>query len=417
MARTEPAEPSRKPTAAGPLAREGARARTKVLVVVCLALFVDMLMYGAVLPALPSIGRELSLDTLALALLLASYAVGLVVATPLMGGLVDKVGPRGPFAAGLAALVATTALFAFSGSLLWLTVGRALQGVAAGVTWTAGFALLAELWDDQGRGRAMGLAFLSVSAGSLLGPAVGGALFDLGGRALPFVVIGAVALVDGALRLAWVPRAAEHAALSARGPTEPAPSPWRDPGVLRIGAVVLLAATALTVLEPTLPGHLQGALGASATMTGLVFATATLASGLVAPWVGAETGRRGPRGLFVVGALATALALAALGQARSVGGVALAMALLGLGSSTLMTPAVPALAARVDALGGGRYGAAYALFNVVYALGMAAGPLVGGALTPRLGLGPTLLGVAAALVVGVGLVALTLEGAPAPREP
>ena len=96
----------------------------------------------------------------------------------MIGLLTDRHGRRGPLLAGLVGFALATLLFATATTFPQLLVARALQGVAAAITWTAGLALLAEVVPALERDRAMGLALSGQAAGMLLGPVVGGWLYQ-----------------------------------------------------------------------------------------------------------------------------------------------------------------------------------------------------------------------------------------------
>src|SRR5262249_2338681 len=74
--------------------------------------------------------------------LFVSYAAGQLLVTPLAGWLTDRFGARTALLLGLAALLGATLLFAAAETLPTLALARAGQGVASGVTWTAGMVLL-----------------------------------------------------------------------------------------------------------------------------------------------------------------------------------------------------------------------------------------------------------------------------------
>jgi MFS family permease len=115
--------------------------RSAALFVTAVALATDMLVYGIAIPVLPRIAG--TSGPTAVGLLFACYAIAMIVATPLAGVLVDRIGHRIPMLAGLFALAASTVLFAAVQALPILMLARALQGVAAAVSWTAGLALIA----------------------------------------------------------------------------------------------------------------------------------------------------------------------------------------------------------------------------------------------------------------------------------
>src|SRR4029450_6379838 len=89
-----------------------------------------------------------------------------------------------------------TLLFAYAPSLPMLFLARVLQGAADAVTWVVGFALIADLYGEDERGRAMGLAMGGSTLGLIIGPVIGGWLYELGGLRLPFLVVAALAALD-----------------------------------------------------------------------------------------------------------------------------------------------------------------------------------------------------------------------------
>src|SRR5271155_5850713 len=115
-------------------------------------------------------------------------------------------------------------------------LGRLLQGAAAVASWTAGLALIAEHYPEK-RVEMMGFALTGSTAGSLLGPVIGGSLYEAGGYTLPFAVNGVLVAIDAALCVFLLPRD--------RGGRETSPdirSLLLDKSVLVAAAAVVLAA-------------------------------------------------------------------------------------------------------------------------------------------------------------------------------
>ncbi|HTH40388.1 MAG TPA: MFS transporter, partial [Rhodocyclaceae bacterium] len=83
----------------------------------------------------------------------------------------------------------------------------------------------------------------------------------------------------------------------------------------------------------------------------------------------------------------------------------LLMFAVGMACSLLMSPCGPALAARVEALGGNDYGAVFSLLNITFSLGLVLGPMLGSALTDWLGLKVALLVLAAGFLLYLPLLA------------
>src|SRR5438094_816505 len=133
-----------------------------------------------------------------------SFGVTLLAVSIPMGAASDRVGRKLPMVAGLLALAASTLLFAFGDSLPWLFAARLVQGAADAVTWVVGFALIADLYGPDERGRVMGLVMSGTTFGFLIGPTLGGWLYEQGGAQLPFLALAVLAAL-GAIGFVVIP--------------------------------------------------------------------------------------------------------------------------------------------------------------------------------------------------------------------
>ena len=89
-------------------------------------------------------------------------------------------------------------------SITLFVIGRILQGMSAAMVWTVGLALLADTVDKEELGKCLGYITLAMNGGTLLGPLLGGVVYDNGGYyavfAMAFVLLGS----DIVLRLVMV---------------------------------------------------------------------------------------------------------------------------------------------------------------------------------------------------------------------
>ncbi|MGH3145254.1 MAG: MFS transporter [Rubrobacter sp.] len=310
------------------------------LLVVTFAIFVDLMVYGLMVPVLPLYASELGASRSATGLLLGAYGLAVVVATPLFGVLADRFGSKRPMVLGLLGLAAATLLFAYAPGLGWLFVARILQGVSAAASWVAGLALLASVFPADQRGRAMGTALAGTAVGTLLGPPLGGLLYDWGGLRLPFFVAASLAALDGVARLSLTveERRQEQRERFAPGIL------FSDRVVLLGGVAVLLAAGANASIEPVLPLHLSQALGATPTEIGLLFGASTLAFGVFSPAAGTLSDRLGRLAVVGLGLLATGVSLPLLVASDSLWVEALAMGVFGVAVGLALAPTMPFLA-------------------------------------------------------------------------
>lgn len=111
-----------------------------------------------------------------------------------------------PFIVGLVALGASTLLFVVGRSLPALIVARGLQGFSAAAVWVVGLAIVADNVPEDRVAEAMGQTTIALTWGALLGPTIGGIMFEKFGYYATFAVPAGLILVDVALRFAMLER-------------------------------------------------------------------------------------------------------------------------------------------------------------------------------------------------------------------
>lgn len=102
---------------------------------------------------------------------------------------------------GLVWLLATTLLLCFSQNIAMLLIARILQGMSAAMTWSVGLALLIDSVDKKHIGRATGWTSTALTLGILLGPLVGGIVYDRAGNYPVFAICFGLIAFDIVLRL------------------------------------------------------------------------------------------------------------------------------------------------------------------------------------------------------------------------
>lgn len=156
--------------------------------------FLDMLAMGVVMPVLPGLIEDLtgSLSAAGLwtGILGSVWALMQLLCAPIIGSLSDRFGRRPVILISAAGLALDWVLMALAPNLWWLVVGRVLGGMTSASA-TALFAYLADVTPPENRARAFGIAGAAISAGFVLGPALGGVLGEVSQR-LPFWVAAAL---------------------------------------------------------------------------------------------------------------------------------------------------------------------------------------------------------------------------------
>jgi DHA1 family tetracycline resistance protein-like MFS transporter len=343
--------------------------RRSALLVVCLAVFVDMLGFGVILPALPFRAAHLGGGGGWVGAVLTAYAAAQFVSAPILGGLSDRYGRRRILLLSLVGSTLCLALAGWAPSLGWLLAVRALAGGFGGSI-AVGQAYAVDLSSARERTQALGLVGASIGLGFVVGPAIGGALAAAGlGFAGICLVAAGIAAVNLALGLRLLP--VDSPLPAATVPRPPAPrSPARTAGALLSGRLaglreglslrglrpVLLAAFSTTAafagMETTfaLLGRDRfgiGPAGIGAVFAGVGVVLAAVQGGLV----GRLSRRYGDRNVAVAGALLLAAGLVIVPTAPAWLAY-LSLGLVGAAQGLLTTTT----AALVTAIGAGETG-------------------------------------------------------------
>lgn len=161
-------------------------------------------MAGAILaPVVPQIQRELGVSGTAAGLIITTHGGVIVLTSPLVGALVDRVGPRRPFVGGLAVYGVGGGAGLVAEGFGPLLLSRVVLGVGTAAVYTAVTVLIYELYEGETMERALGYRSSANSLGAAVWPLVGGAAGALVWTA-PFAVY-LVALPLGLVAAATVP--------------------------------------------------------------------------------------------------------------------------------------------------------------------------------------------------------------------
>lgn len=349
------------------------------MVAVGFGIFSDSFLYGIVVP-LTALSPAGVTSESALGMLYAGYALGVLLFTPLCGVLADRIGRKRPLLAGVVLQLVATLIFAFAPNFWVLMLARILQGGAAAATWTAGLAVVAESYPED-RVQKMGLSMVGMTAGSLIGPLVGGALYDVAGYYAPFWLAVGIVFVDFALRFTLLPWDCARARVS-----NPLPILLRDRSVLVAALVIALIAAGWGVIEPHLPAHLAKEFQVSPTMVGLLFTAAGVAYALVTTPVQTMAERRGLRDTIAFGLLLMAVGMPLLILSPNVWLTTALLCVVSIAYAFAMNPTLAELADAADRCAPGAYASVYAVFNIAYALGMIGGDFITGPLAEHFSL-------------------------------
>jgi MFS family permease len=348
----------------------------RVLVVTGSIVFLDAMLFGAIIPLLPEFSDTYDLTKLEAGMLLAAYGAGALVGGVPGGLLVGRIGPKRGVLLGLAVLAASSLGFALAGGPLALGASRFVQGVSSATTWAAALAWVAVSAPRERRGQALGTVFGTAVLGFVVGPMFGG-LADVIGIRWSYVGISLVAV---ALALALVP-------------LEPVTPEEGRPGAIRralrdhafVGGLWLntLPALFFGVLDVLVPLRLDDA-GYGAIAIAAVFVTAGLVEVVVNPIVGRVSDRHGrllPVRVSLSASIVVACLIAFATQPLAVAALVVAAS---VSFGGFYTPGMALVADRADRAGLPQ-GIGFGVTNSAWAAGALIGPAVGGALAQAFG--------------------------------
>lgn len=321
-------------------------ARNPAIWMILIAAFLDMMAMGIVMPVLPGLIEDLT-GSLAAAgiwtgVIGSLWALMQFLCAPVLGGLSDRYGRRPVILISTAGLTLDWILMALAPSLWWLVIGRMIGGITSASA-TALFAYMADVTAPEARARAFGLIGAAISAGFVLGPALGGVLGDISPR-LPFWVaagFSGAAFVYGLFVLteSLPPERRKAFAWRVANPVAALRMLGREAEIGRLAFSVLLLTFShrlfMTVFV-LFAGHRHGlsTLEVGALLTFSSVLDLIMQAGVVGP----ATARFGDRAVTIFGLAGGAVSFLAMGLAPSAPWFIVAMApasLLGLAEPTL----------------------------------------------------------------------------------
>lgn len=154
----------------------------------------------AIVTAMPTITADLDGDSL-FGLAAAVYTLANLVATVAAGELADRRGAVVPYAWSIATFVVGLVVAAAAPSMIWIVIGRTLQGAGTGAFAPVGYVLVKRAFPEEWHAT----MFAVLSAGwvlpSLFAPAISGVVVDTFGWRWAFLMIVPAALAVGALAI------------------------------------------------------------------------------------------------------------------------------------------------------------------------------------------------------------------------
>jgi MFS family permease len=175
------------------------KAASGKLFVLIITNFVDMVGLLMIIPLMPFYARELGGGALIVAVLMGAFTAAQLLSAPLWGRFSDKYGRRPALLVGLTASCIAYVVFAFATSIWLLLLSRLVQGAGGG---TVGViqAYVADSVEPDNRAKALGWLSAATNVGVAIGPAIGGVALKFG-RSGPGLAAATLCIIN--IFFAW----------------------------------------------------------------------------------------------------------------------------------------------------------------------------------------------------------------------
>ncbi len=176
----------------------------KQLSLLFLAIFIDLVGFGMVIPILPFAAERFGADGFMLGIFVASFSLMQFIFSPFWGTLSDKIGRRPVILIGLLGGSVSFLVFGLSQNLELLFISRILSGIFTAATLPTVQAYIADLTAEKDRARGFGFINMAFGLGFIFGPAIGG-LLSSNGFLFPALVASGLSFVNFLGALIWLP--------------------------------------------------------------------------------------------------------------------------------------------------------------------------------------------------------------------
>lgn len=394
-----------------------------ILIIVCVALLLDNMLYMVIVPIIPDYLRDLGAwsthtegaeivfrnessgrlipmriggrviyegEESAIGMLFASKAFVQLLINPFSGHIIDRIGYDIPMMIGLTIMFLSTAVFAVGKSYSILFFARSLQGVGSAFADTSGLAMIADRFMvESERQRALGIALAFISFGSLVAPPFGGLFYEFCGKEFPFIILSLVCLTDGILMLIVMQPVKQQQ--KDAGIERPTGTPiyvlLRDPYIACCAGALVMANISLAFLEPTISIWMQDNMDVEEWQMGMIWLPAFFPH-VLGVYTTVKLAERYPRFQWAIAAFGLGLegfCSLFIPFCTSFWSLFIPISGICFGIALVDTALLPLLGYLVDTRYVSVYGSIYAIADISYSLAYAFGPVIAGGIVESMG--------------------------------
>ncbi|XP_070533941.1 MFS-type transporter SLC18B1-like [Ptychodera flava] len=235
------------------------REQKLILFSISLANFCSFASFSILAPFFPGEASDMGASDTMIGFIFGWFALVMFVSSPIFGKFLPHIGAKFVYVAGEGVCGACSIIFGFLNKLdkgtefvVYCFLVRGVQALGAAASATASYAIIAKFFPDN-VSTVFGLSEIFTGLGYMIGPPLGGVLYQTGGYTLPFVLLGGITLLA-------------CFCIACTLPHETGNSSQESGSILRLLLMpatwltllcVLTQSIAFSFLDPTLANHLE----------------------------------------------------------------------------------------------------------------------------------------------------------------
>ncbi len=369
-----------------------------------ISIFVTVLGFSLVAPIFPKYATDLGASYTLLGVIISAYGgIQLITQVPI-GRLSDRLGRKPFLLMGLMTFALMPPLYIYATNAYFLIPIRLIGGAGASAVWPIAMALIIEQVEPSSRGKAMGWYNAAFYSALAIGPAMGGALYDLFGLAGPFYFWAGLGVISLILVFVLVKEPEKKEAV----PDAEIELPKENLVLPRYG-ITFIACCGVVMWTGVVGGFnitmlptYASEIGLTTAQIGLLYLAYAGCMATANIYFGRQADRGRRKAMIIAGCAFGAISFALLPEASGLYSAMAILAILGSGAG-MSNPSAAALIA--DTTCTSRRGETFGIFNTSRMMGVVIGPLIAGLTADMYGINGTIESfVAVALTITLATV-------------